>query len=119
MTPAEIRESKWLGAAFGIWNAATCFAPVWIMFFMAPPLNNWKLALAAVVLGFSFYPFWFKLMAKSACSTQWARAQGITPESLKRYSFAGRNIFVAALPRRIAAACCAGNDVLCRSRPPK
>jgi hypothetical protein len=96
MTPSEKREMMWLGGMFGIWNAATWFAPIWVLFFMAKPFNNWKLALVAWAIGIVFYPAWFKMMWKAACSTEWAREQGIKPESLKKYSFAPKNLWKLA-----------------------
>ena len=86
MTPSEKRESLLLGALFGIWNAATWFAPVWGIFFMAKPLNNWKLAAATWAVGILFYPVWRGIMRKAMCSTEWATARGITPASLRRFS---------------------------------
>ncbi len=92
MTKTEKRDVATRGALFGIWNAATCFAPVFILFFAPAPYNNWKLALAVCGVGFAFYPVWYKMMWELHCSTEWARARGIKPASLRKFSFSRRNI---------------------------
>ena len=92
MTSAERNESMWLGAMFGFWNAATWFAPLWVMFFLAKPLNDWRLAVAVWAVGILFYPVWFRLMGKTACSSAWAKSQGIRPESLRKSAFIPINL---------------------------
>jgi hypothetical protein len=94
MTPAEKRHVTKLAAMFGIWNAATGFAPLYIYWWL-PPLHNWKLALLVCLVGIVFYPVWFKMMLEVQCSTEWARARGIKPASLRRFSFTRRNVLMA------------------------
>jgi serine/threonine protein kinase len=108
MTPAEKRESMWLGAMFGIWNAATWFAPLWVMFFMAKPFNNWKLAVAVWAIGILFYPVWHRMMWKAVCSTEWVRAQGIKTESLRKFSFAPKNLCKMAAAMGVCILLCLG-----------
>ena len=101
LTPTEKREFKWVGGMFGIWNAATWFAPVWVMFFMAKPLNDWRIALGAWAVGILFFPAWYRMIWKMSCSTEWARAQGINPKTVRLFSFAPRNLWkMAAFARR-------------------
>ncbi len=91
MTPAERRETTLLGGMFGIWNVATWFGPLFIIWCMAKPLNNWMVALAVWAIGILFYPAWYRIMGKTACSTEWARAQGIKPESVRKFYFGRKN----------------------------
>jgi hypothetical protein len=83
LTAAEKREMRWLGGVFGIWNAATWFAPFFILFIFPAPFNHWLLALVAWLVGIVCYPFWYRMMWKIACSTQWARGKRLTLEILK------------------------------------
>jgi predicted Ser/Thr protein kinase len=96
MTPAERREVMWLGGMFGIWNAVTWMGPMWIMSFMAKPLNNWKLAFGVWAVGILFYPAWYKIMRKATCSTEWVQARGMNPKSVRIFSFSAKNLWKMA-----------------------
>lgn len=69
-------------ALFGVWNAATFFAPVFGS--MLPSPIGWILGFGALVVGLFFYPFFQRMGRESLCSTAWAREQGITPQQLQR-----------------------------------
>ncbi len=92
MTVEEKREANRRGALFGVWNAVTCFSPVFIFFFASPPLNDWKFALLIPVLGFGFYPVWYRMQWEFLCSTAWAKEQKIEPHTLQKFSFTRRNL---------------------------
>ncbi|WP_395748959.1 protein kinase domain-containing protein [Prosthecobacter sp.] len=82
MTAEEVREMSWVGGVFGVWNAVTWFAPVFILFIFPAPFNHWLLAVAVWGVGIACYPFWYRLNWKLACGTQWARERGLTVELL-------------------------------------
>jgi tetratricopeptide (TPR) repeat protein len=96
MTADEKHHLTMLVAMFGIWNAATWFAPV-IIYCVLPPLHNWKLALLVWLVGIVFYPVWYKMQCEFTCSTEWAKAHGFKPASLRKYSFTRQNILKAVV----------------------
>ena len=92
MTPAEERRMHLRGLLFGIWNAATWFVPLGILFSGPGLFNHWPLALVVWLVGIGFFPVWINMIWELLCSTDWARAQGIKPGSLPRYSFGRINL---------------------------
>ena len=83
LTATEQTEFTKRALLFGIWNAATFFAPFFCIMFLPKGLN-WILATAAVVIGLSFYRLWNRMQRESLCATAWARQRGIQPDALKR-----------------------------------
>jgi len=83
LTPAEHAEMTKRGLLFGIWNAATFFAPFFCIMFLPAPIG-WIYGIAALVIGLSFYPMWNRMQREFLCSTEWARQRGLRPDQLKR-----------------------------------
>lgn len=82
LTPEERREATWRASLFGVWNAATFFAPVFSILFLPSPLN-WVFGVVALAVGLSFYPFFRRLERSFLCGTAWAKARGISPNNWK------------------------------------
>jgi serine/threonine protein kinase len=85
MTDAEWKTMMRWGWFFGIWNAAICFSPVFILFFAPSTWHDWRVALAVIAVGVTAYPIWFKLLWHILCDTEWARAHGIKPIPILKY----------------------------------
>jgi tRNA A-37 threonylcarbamoyl transferase component Bud32 len=83
LTPAEHAEMTRRALLFGIWNAATFFAPFFCIMFLPGPIG-WIYGIAALVIGLSFYPMWSRMQREFLCSTEWARQRGFRPDQLKR-----------------------------------
>lgn len=84
MTEAEKLEASWCGKWFGIWNAATFFLPFAFIWFLPIPVPlNWIIASIVLFTSLAFYPLWHKKQANLLCSTAWAKANDIRPESLR------------------------------------
>jgi len=81
MTEPERKQMSLHSALFGIWNAATWFAPVFGGMFAASGFGV-MLGLCCSVVGLCFFPFLIRFQREMLCSTAWAKAQGITPEQL-------------------------------------
>jgi len=81
MTKAERWEIFMRSTLFGLWNAGTWFAPFFSCMFLPSPLG-WIVGFCSLMIGLSFYPFMQRLVRDFLCSTQWARAQGITLRQL-------------------------------------
>jgi tRNA A-37 threonylcarbamoyl transferase component Bud32 len=80
---AERRESGIRDTMFALWNAATWFLPVFLVFHLMPgqPLG-YVLAGLTLFIGVIALPVWRRMQVDFLCSTEWAREQGITPRSL-------------------------------------
>ena len=87
LTPAEKREWLWMTGMYGIWNAAIWFAPVWVMRFMAKPFDDFRIAVAVWGVGLLSFAAWGRMIGRMACSTEWARAEGIDPKTVRTTKF--------------------------------
>ena len=82
MTGSEKRDALMRAALFGVWNAATCFGPVFCIQWLPSP-SNWIFAGLVLITGLSFYPLFRKFDREFLASTKWARQQSITPDMLR------------------------------------
>jgi len=90
LTPLEKSEALRLDALFGVWNAATCFSPVFAIFLIQSPLNL-PVAIVLPVIGFLFYPFFRTLKRNFLSRTEYARQKGLRSEDIVMgFSWAGR-----------------------------
>ncbi len=100
MTWQERRESGIREVMFSIWNAATFFLPVFLVFFIMPgkPLGFF-LAGLTLFIGLLAMPVWRRMALDFLCSTEWARTQGITPRRLAEKAVAepNRSLRIAAM----------------------
>jgi hypothetical protein len=87
MTDAEWKTMMRWGWFFGIWNAAICFLPFFILEFAPSQWRDWRVALAVVVVGLAAYPAWYKMLWHMQSDTEWARVRGIKPGSYPKFSF--------------------------------
>ncbi len=86
---------KKFGAAFGIWNSATCFLPFACVWFFPIPLPlNWIISASVLLVGLAFYPVWWRKMANLLCSTAWARERGYNPATLRIFPFGSTGIML-------------------------
>lgn len=79
----ERRESGIRETMFALWNAATFFLPVFLVFFLIPgkPLGYF-LAGLTLFIGLMALPVWRRMHVDFLCASQWARTQGLTPRRL-------------------------------------
>ncbi len=85
MTEPERKQMSFHSVLFGIWNAATWFAPVFGGMMVASRFGV-ILGLCCSVVGLCFFPFLIRLQREMLCSTAWAKARGITPEQFRQKS---------------------------------
>ncbi|MCB1225939.1 MAG: serine/threonine protein kinase [Verrucomicrobiales bacterium] len=80
LNPAEQKEAFWRSCFFGIWNAATFFVPLLLIFYLPSPLN-WILGVAVLVAGLLFYPLFRKFERAFLIGTEWAVQRGVRAET--------------------------------------
>ncbi len=95
MTREEKVQARWMGALFGLWNAATFFLPFFAMLFVPQPLG-WIFGGLTLVTGLAFYPLLLRMQRESLLNTAWARQQKITPDQIRRRKWTGPEIAVVA-----------------------
>ncbi len=95
LTREEKRQVRWMGAFFGVWNAATFFLPCFAVMFLPQPLG-WILGGLTFITGLAFYPLLFKMQRESLLNTIWARQQKITFDQIRRRKWTRTEIAAVA-----------------------
>ncbi len=94
LTKTERNHFSVLGLLFATWIPGTIFGlPVLIRSFPAP--GNWIVASVWVVLFIVSIPMLQSMVRHFLCSTEWAKANGYTPDTLRLFSFRGSNLWTA------------------------
>lgn len=82
MTQTEKHESFARVLLFALWNAGTCFSPLFCIILIPSP-QSWIIASCCLAVGVYFHPFIQRLVGDSLCNTQWASQRGITMQHLR------------------------------------
>jgi len=82
MDASEKREMTMRHVMFMIWNFATWFAPVLIIFRMHGQMR-WLYAALTLGLGWAGILVWRKMLREGLSATKWAQEKGFTPARLK------------------------------------
>ena len=79
LTAHEKAAAMKFGAWFGMWNAATLFSPLAIVFWMPIPVPlNWIIASVVLFTGLAFYPLWWKKHARFCVPRSGRRNVGLS-----------------------------------------
>lgn len=90
MTPQEKNETARRGAWYGVWCALTLAIPL-SQFFAVHPYLPVYVALILMAVHLACIPIWQNWQRRFLCATQWAKQQGIQPDTLKLFCF--RSVF--------------------------
>lgn len=86
MTEAEKSGAAARAALYGVWCAVSFAVPLPLAFLVE---SKWLMLIAVllIVIHLACIPVWHKMQRRYLCSTVWARAQGVSPDRLKLFSF--------------------------------
>ncbi|MEO7931569.1 MAG: bifunctional serine/threonine protein kinase/MFS transporter [Chthoniobacterales bacterium] len=82
MDAGEKREMTMRNVMFAIWNSATWFAPILIIF-TTHGGARWLYAALTLALGLAGNPVWRKILREGLSSTKWAQENRVTAARLK------------------------------------